>query len=290
MTKLSLKIKKSAKIQRKTQYPPYKLTEIQNKLAREEGYNSFKHLLTQEKVNEKEELKRNAFKGKESTDKDIVDFINKNIAVFVNSNGQRGLRALKDFNAGDILFAEEHYLYAGLPEVINDEGLPWTLTRNIIFKFPETIEDMQKSGNYYPHFKPNLNTEDKGILSAISLESGKSKSEIQLVYNLVCTYSYRIFFQKSQGYQILIGERIVISRGLSYANHSCAPNSNRIENVLDKFQRKYDGLVATKKIKEGEEITWSYIGSSIPKDLKNRRKQIIKTLGFSCECLFCKSK
>jgi hypothetical protein len=290
MTKLSSKIKKSAKTLRKEKYPSYKLTEIQNNLAREEGYNSFKHLVTQEKVNEKENLKKNAYKGKESKGRDIIEFINKNVGVFVSNNGQRGLKALKDFNSGDILFTEEHYLYAGLSEIINDEGLPWTLTRNIIFKFPYTVEDMQTSGNFYPHFKPKLSSEDKMILSTISLESGKSKDEIQLIYNLVCTYSYRIHLQHIQGSEALIGERIIISRGLSYANHSCDPNSSRIENGLDTFQRKYDGLIATQKIKKGEEITWSYIGSSIPKDLKDRRNQIIKILGFTCECLYCKKK
>ncbi|NRA22826.1 MAG: hypothetical protein HRU05_20340, partial [Oceanospirillaceae bacterium] len=140
-----------------------KLTDLQNKLARELGYNSFKHLLTQEIAVEKENLRKNAFKGKEPKDGAHIDFVNEHVAVYLREDGQRGLKALKNFDAGETLFTEKHYLYAGLSEVIENEGLPWTLTRNIIFKFPNAIEDMQHDGNFYPHFKPKLDSEDKCV-------------------------------------------------------------------------------------------------------------------------------
>ncbi|NRA22829.1 MAG: SET domain-containing protein-lysine N-methyltransferase, partial [Oceanospirillaceae bacterium] len=89
-------------------------------------------------------------------------------------------------------------------------------------------------------------------------------TEVKLIYNLVCTYSYRISFQLFKGDQLLLGERIAISFGLSYANHSCISNAERINTVLDKFQNKYDGLVATQEIKQVEEITWNYMDDSTP--------------------------
>ena len=68
---------------------------------------------------------------------------------------------------------------------------------------------------------------------------------------------------------------------LSYANHSCIPNSQNTS---------YGDLVllhATRPILEGEEISLNYSGDC--KNFEARKNKMRVSWGFQCECLLCKA-
>lgn len=82
-------------------------------------------------------------------------------------------------------------------------------------------------------------------------------------------------------YQSLVEGNSALWIRLSYANHSCIPNSTNIS---------YGNLAlvhATRFIAEGDEITINYTGDC--KDFEARKKQIRFNWGFQCECTLCKA-
>ncbi|KAL2199584.1 hypothetical protein P885DRAFT_74753 [Corynascus similis CBS 632.67] len=72
---------------------------------------------------------------------------------------------------------------------------------------------------------------------------------------------------------------IFLDAGLAMVNHSCVPNA------FIGFDKRTAVLRAERPIKEGDEITISYIDNTLP---KAARQQALRLYHFQCDCFRCK--
>ena len=136
-------------------------------------------------------------------------------------------------------------------------------------------------------FKPKLTSSDKQILAQISRESRLSKREVRKIYNLVCTYNIISSLHALIGDTALIGERMSIALGLAFANHSCEPNCTRLVfDSIEGYRSRAEGLRATRTIRAGEEVTWSYLITTSD-SLEDRQRTLREKFGFRCNCDRC---
>jgi hypothetical protein len=288
MSKTSKTICREAKSLRK-QDQSKKLTTIQNELAISHGYKSYKDLLNQEKKQEKDKRIQFAKSGSQHAG-DHFAYANDKVEVFIRNDGLRGLRALVNFSKGDVILYESAFLWVSLSNDVHNEGLAWALTRNIVMKLPEAVHQMEKVGKFRESFCSKLDKLDKKVLTAISNSCGQPEGYVKKVYNLVCTYNVITLMEiyDPNSHSVMIAHRMTISKGLSYANHSCEPNSERIKvDSIEMFKSMKDGLVAEKEISIGDEITWSYFDEYKSKPLKDRQKELKREYGFFCTCSLC---
>ena len=210
------------------------------------------------------------------------------LTIFEREDRLRGLMALPEIRSGEIVFKERPFLWFGGGEDDSGMGLPLGLTRNIATKFPEALSFLQKDLKLRGSFRPKLTLSDKKILAKISRESGLQQSVVQRIYNLVCTYNVVLELAVVIGNDVVIGERICISIGLSFANHSCEPNCAMLaENTIESFTSNIVGLRAIRDIQAGEEITWNYIGATSA-SFKYRQRALKTKFGFYCNCSRCR--
>ncbi len=287
MSKSFKTILKEAKKAHKLE-PRKKLTQIQNELSIKEGYKSFLHLKSQQQAREKEERLRFA-KSRSISEKVPLKEIHRGIAIYVREDGRRGITALKEFKKGQPLFVEKPFLYALFSEDIYDEGLAWRLTRNIATKFPDAVHQLEVIGELRESFRPKLSKNDKMILADIAKISKNTVEHINKIYNLVCTYNTEVDFRYFDGFEtVVVMKRICISAGLANANHSCIPNSTRLHIASpEDFIRNIEGLIALQDIAKGEEITWNYLGDTLPAKFTARRKILERKFDFVCTCDKC---
>lgn len=288
MSKISNAIRKKAKSLRK-QNQSKKLTSIQNELAIADGFKSFKDLLRYESRLDRD--KRIRFAKSDIPDAgDHFAYVNNKVEVFIRSDGLRGVRALVNIDEGDEIFNEKAFLWVIESHSIRGEGLAWTMTRNIVTKFPEIVQQMETIGRLRESFRPKLDEQDRGSLKSIASFCGTSESFVHKVYNLVCTYNVvnQLQLVDPVNKTFSYGCRMTISKGLAYANHSCEPNAELITFFsMKEFNRMINGLVAVKKIGIGEEIAWSYFGDYSSRRLKDRQKRLKREFGFDCNCQRC---
>lgn len=218
----------------------------------------------------------------------VSSLLSDNVGIFIREDGRRGLKALVDFQAGERIFREMPYLWFNGQEDTFGIGLSWGMTRNIALKFPEALPYMLETLQFKISFKPKLTTKDKKVLAILTRESGLPQQTIRKIYNLVCTYNVVSQLRAVHGGVALVGERISIAVGVGLANHSCAPNSERLQtSSIEEFKSRIDGLQALRDISAGEEITWSYFYNETPTDLQARQKSLKKNFGFYCTCERC---
>lgn len=287
MSKSSVQIRKEAKQIRKKNRQ-LKLTDVQNALAEAEGYGNFKHLLTQEQARAAE---KRAFPVKPLCPPlgKIVGHLNERVAIYSRPDGQRSLKALADFAPDETLFIEIPFIWAYLKEDIRGEGLGWALTRKIATEFPDQLLKMERDLKFRETFRPKLDKSDLIALANIASDSAMSSDKVRKIYNLVCTYNVIFSFRALFKDRFIVGERMAISKGLGYANHSCEPNATRLPaTTLDDFTANEAGLIAIRQIEAGEEICWSYLPEpALKQGVKLRQKKLKNEFGFKCTCPKC---
>ena len=74
-----------------------------------------------------------------------------------------------------------------------------------------------------------------------------------------------------------------VFHGISRFNHSCLPNADCFLSDLDRPVE----LRAVRNIKEGEEITITYIGDDTCRDRDERRAELLDRYSFLCRCTGC---
>lgn len=287
MSKSSVQIRKEAKQIRKKNRQ-LKLTDIQNALAEAEGYGNFKHLLTQEQARAAEKRALPAKPCCPPPGK-IVEHLNERVAIYSRPDGQRSLKALTDFAPGETLFIETPFIWAYLKEDIRGEGLGWALTRKIATEFPDQLLNMERDLKFRETFRPKLDKSDLMALANIASDSAMSSDKVRKIYNLVCTYNVIFSFRALFKNRFIVGERMAISKGLGYANHSCEPNATRLPaTTLDDFTANEGGLISVRQINAGEEICWSYLPEpTLQTPLKFRQQTLKNEFGFKCTCQRC---
>lgn len=217
---------------------------------------------------------------------------NSNVKIFDKGDGQRGLVALKPFNPSDTLIVEKPVLWLGLSEDLYNEGLPWALTRKLLTELPDIFRFIKKNCTFRDNLTiPTETLSDRYTIEKISSKSGYSTGEVRKAYNLIVTYNIRNALAIQIGQTILAMERISLFQKLSLSNHSCTPNSKQMEyDTIEKFKRNETRLVATRQIKEGDEITWSYIGPTVTRNVRERQEALYHSFGFLCTCCLCKKE
>ncbi|NOI15849.1 SET domain-containing protein [Vibrio hepatarius] len=292
MTKISIRLRKQAKAIRKTDSSK-KLTQIQNELAVDNGYPSYKALLLQEKQDEIS--KRVEFAtSSDLNDSHIYPTIGEGLEVYVRKDGLRGIRALSAFDIGDVVIDDKILINLGAYAARdpNREGMPWSLTRHLIERHSDLIDYMENVLKLRDSFKPKLNALDKEIIKEIVCEHDVSEAYVIKVYYLVTTYNLKSVARTiipSLGF-IHDQEFCLISLALCYANHSCNPNTVREGTATEAGEISATFLVATRKINIGDEITWSYFGECQHRTLKDRQKSLKREFGFLCNCSRCFSE
>jgi len=220
---------------------------------------------------------------------DAADFI---INTTIKSSGAergRGLFATRNIQPGDLIMAETSFCCVWRREDANlsalecnastpNEAHPsyvglWRSAVNEVDKNPLRGADlMQLHGNY------------KGIGTQVNEVDGVAVVDAFQVHDIVACNSFAlspIDQTDLSNYERLVEGSSAMWIRLSYANHSCIPNSQKTT---------YGDLMllhATRPIAEGEEITVSYLGDC--KNFEARKKKMRVNWGFQCECPLCKA-
>ncbi|KZY59555.1 hypothetical protein A3735_15020 [Oleiphilus sp. HI0061] len=290
MKKLSEQIKIEAKKLKKTTHQHETLKKIRHRLSIESGFKrGYLELLKFEREKERED--RFAKEGIKPSKKTIPLFpVGNGLEVFLNSDGQRGIRALNDYNIGDLLITDYPVFWATLKSVEEDVRMSWKLTAEIL---AHNRKDFEKFVNEYElrHdlHTPRYDESDRKISSFLSKRTGLENSDIRRIYNIVSTYhcisQIGLIHEETKTYAM--GVRSSIIPSLCFFNHSCNPNSQRqTYRTIEEYKSMSEKLIATKEIKKGEEVTWAY--SDVLNDsLKNRRKKLKQRFGFQCSCKRC---
>ena len=267
------------------------LTQVQHELARKEGFQNFKHLKSQEIASETAARKADALNGT-SGDPNLLKTLNEDLGIFMMQNGHRGVKALRPFDKGERVLFEKPTYWFSLGQDTLGYGLVWGLTGHIALNFPQALNEMLNSG-FRPFFKPKLKKNDQQVLKFIASKTKLSGAEVKLLYQMIATYNLNTpYFEVHPATRkAYAGERAVICDVFSFINHSCMPNTYRpqhqsMEHFVNQIEEE---LIATRRIEEGEEITWSY-GGDLPNELKNRQKSLRKAYGFWCFCTRCNAE
>ncbi len=285
MSNLSSKIRKEAKNLSKKD-KSRKLTQIQNHLAQIHGFKSFKALMQNEKHEETNRRLDFAKSGSSLSSDHEYPTID-DVEVFIRDDGLRGLRALRTFADGEVIFRDKTLVSVKLSDfpIAEKVGMPWILTLNILLDKPEFVSVMEDELKFRPSNTPKLDQIDKLMIEELKLKPGIPEEKILKVYNLVCTYNLRT--EAVYSFPIPWSEQLcMIALGLSYANHSCDPNAERV-TFSDEDDLFTTGMVAKRKVLKGDEITWSYFGDCQHRALKDRQKALKKDFGFDCRCHRC---
>jgi tetratricopeptide (TPR) repeat protein len=202
----------------------------------------------------------------------------------------RGLFATCDLQPGELIMAETSFCCVESSEDTNlcalgynastpDEANPsfiglWRSAVNEAGKNPEKGSDLMR-----------LHCDYKGTGAHVSEVDGAAVVDTFKVHDIVRCNSFGIspFIRPVEELddEDLVDRSSAMWIRLSYANHSCVPNAQKIS---------YGHLVlvhAIQPIAEGEEITLSYPDDW--KDLEAHKKRMRTDWGFQCECQLCEA-
>lgn len=125
-----------------------------------------------------------------------------------------------------------------------------------------------------------------GHMSGQEEEEEKLQVDVKRIRDIIALNSFggaeQTFASKSKIYEAKLVQRGQDFSGLwllpSFINHSCLPNSSRMDVGSAMF------IHASKPIKRGEEITISYFDTLVPLP---QRQAMYKNWGFKCKCRRC---
>lgn len=235
------------------------------------------------------------------------------VAIRQINREMNGLFARNDIAPGETIFIEEIIVFE-------------SMQRENPLNIPDVVELAFRiwSDNHFSNlaelgFKPSIwafppTKEDKKWINQLLAKGawGGSKVlafdcyKIAAGYNLSLTY--QVINYPKRGETMVTGRRL-ISQHACMVNHSCEPNAKEYTlTTVEEIRQRIQGAVALRNIKQGEEITFSYI-ADVPDELvaeiedpsqkyaaqpiknfnaKKRRALLKKIYGFYCSCPKCK--
>jgi tetratricopeptide (TPR) repeat protein len=220
---------------------------------------------------------------------DVADFsVNTTIEPSGPERG-RGLFATRDLQPGDLIMAEtafccvldgednrlSYVCNARSPDKLHSGlvGL-WRSAVNEAANNPLKGGDLLKlQGNYKGSFKQVLQVDDIAVVDTFN------------VHDIVACNAFAldptILIRPNGQKKSATGNSGIWIR-LSYINHSCLPNSQRV------FHGDLVLVHTSKPIAKGEEITLNYSAGDY-KDFVARTEEMESTWGFRCQCAICKA-
>jgi hypothetical protein len=127
--------------------------------------------------------------------------------------------------------------------------------------------------------------DDKKFLKRLAKKSKISYEKVLDIWKVVCAYHVKGVLATPMTSKI----RIQLSKYFNRTNHSCKPNTSVIHVFSSEsdFCSRLLTVKASRQIKSGEEITFSYIDPFLASTLDSRREEIKSTYGFICMCEKC---
>jgi hypothetical protein len=224
----------------------------------------------------------------------------------------KGLFARKDMAPGETIFIEDIIVFestqrdnpSNIPDVVELALRIWADNH-----FDHLVELGFKSSVWT--FPPTK--EDKRCINQL-LAKGAWRGSKALAFNcykIAAGYnlnvSYHVINYPNPGEVTLSGRRL-ISLYACMVNHSCEPNAVAYPlTTVEEIKQKVQGLTASRAIKEGDEITFSYV-TDVPDEMvaeiedssqkraaqpiknfkaKKRRALLKKLYGLNCSCAKC---
>lgn len=190
----------------------------------------------------------------------------------------KGMYATRDMAAGSVVLEETPLIYCG--KTSDYHTVVWELTAQVLQYLP-----IDQLSNYArkQDMSSTWDSNDDRDCVAISKKLNIDKSTILDVHKMVvannitcvrqCTGYYNFGFYKT----------------LSFVNHSCKPNS---ELVTKSFRSGAKMLQTIAPIKQGEEITFSYVSETDPPlerlNKPVRKRFLYQIFDFQCNCVLCR--
>ncbi|KHT38504.1 SET domain-containing protein [Vibrio sinaloensis] len=290
MPKLSSTIKKQAKLLR-GQDKSLKLTEHQNNLAIKHGYKSFKALLKTEKESDVRDKITFALKSNNSS-RFVYPSVGSGVAVFVRADGLRGLKATRDFKANETILIDDLLIGYNISQIgLAGKSGSWAMTLLLLAEESRGIIDrIIEQYNLRNSARPNFNQHDKEILDLLSTNLGHDRDYVSYVHSIVATYHSVLTAINPRN---TVSTFAYMSAATIFMNHSCDANA-KVKATLkanpftkDLISISHPLILATKNIKKGDEITWSYDDECTKLDLKARQKRLKARFNFDCKCEKC---
>jgi hypothetical protein len=221
---------------------------------------------------------------------DAADFVINTAIKPSGLNRGRGLFATRDLEPGDLIMAETPFCTAWGHESKNlmafeaDARSPDETPSGLVGLWRSAVNEAAKNPSKGSDLL-RLHSTYKGTDTYISQCDGVAAVDIFQVHDIVTCHAFELTpWLTAAG----VDDPNVVTRGssgiwirLSYINHSCIPNSQKImrgDLVL---------VHATKPIAEGEEITLGHIGDRM--DFAHRTDQTKFTWCFQYDCALCKA-
>ncbi|OBS92692.1 hypothetical protein A9261_21520 [Vibrio tasmaniensis] len=290
MSKLSTKIKKQAKSLR-LHDKSLKLTDYQNQLAIENGYTSFKALLKIEKTFETETKKTFALKSNSSS-YFVYPSVGSGVEVFIRNDGLRGLRATRNFKVNETILVDELLIGYNISKIpLAEKSGTWGMVLPLLLPSSTgIIEHIIKRYNLRDSQRPKFNEYDKEIVDSLSKNLKHKPEYIRYIHAIVTTYHSTYIVLNPKKTISIFG---YISAAMMYMNHSCDANAEVQPSIkanpsaTDLISISDPIIIATKDIKQGDEITWTYDDEYTGLPLKARQKQLKTRFDFDCTCKRC---
>lgn len=200
-----------------------------------------------------------------------------------------GLFALQNIKKGEAVYVERAEIFHVLTE--EDMSNP---ACDACFLVRKIFQDSQTEKLYYELGLESSNVgeskpsrDDRIFLKRLAKKSKVSYERVLEIWLVVCAYHVKAVQDTYISQRI----RLQLSKNFNRTNHSCNPNSD----VIHKFSSKSDFdsrlliVKASRPIKNGEEVTFSYLDPSVASilNVESRRELIKSTYGFTCMCDKC---
>lgn len=207
----------------------------------------------------------------------------------VQLNNGMGLLANKDIEEGEVVYAEQSDVFHELTEI--DFANP---ACDACFLVRKITQDPQ-TAKFYEEFDLDSSDvhssipsrEDKKFLKKLSKKARVPYEKVLNIWKIVCAYHVKAILTTPFNNKV----RVQLSRLFNRTNHSCNPNSavTHIFSVKTDFYSRLLTVTAIRPIKEGEEITFSYLDPLLAStlDLNLRREELMSCYGFTCNCEKC---
>ena len=218
---------------------------------------------------------------------DAADYI---VNTTINESGPkrgRGLFATCDLQPGQLIMAETSFCCVWRHEDANllalecNASTPDEVRPNLVGLWRSAVNEAGKNPRKGGHLM-QLHGNYKSTGEQVKEIDGIAAVDAFQVHDIVACNSFSLLPINQTDvldYERLVEGSSAIWIRLSYANHSCIPNSQKTS---------YGDLVllhATQPIAKDEEITLNYSGDR--KDFEARTKQMRSNWGFQCECRLC---
>lgn len=200
-----------------------------------------------------------------------------------------GLLAKKDMEEGEVVFVERSEVFHELtPADFSNPACDACFLVRKIIQDPQTerfYDEFDLDSSCIHANKPSK--DDKKFLKRLAKKSKVSYEKVLDIWKVVCAYHVRGVLSTTMNQKI----RIQLSKFFNRTNHSCNPNTT-IVHIFSSESDFYNRLLtvkASREIKSGEEITFSYIDPRLASTLnfESRREEIKSTYGFICRCEKC---